>query len=113
MLATLVEQLGGQCAAGGSETEILGVQLDSRAVLEGDLFVALKGAASDGRQYIPQALAAGVDDLDDHHPGIAAGGAGPGSRIGHQRSVGGGRDRWPGQFDAAYPGGGSIGLLTG
>ncbi len=78
MLGTLVERIGGQCAADGSETEILGVQLDSRAVTRGDLFVALKGESSDGREYISQAVAAGaravlVEDLPGPEHLLAAG----------------------------------------
>ena len=68
MLATLVQKHGGECASGDPETEILGVQLDSRAVVEGDLFVAVKGDVGDGRAYISQAVTAGaravlVDEL--------------------------------------------------
>ena len=39
---------------------VLGLQLDSRAVGEGDVFVALPGATFDGRDYIDVAVAAGA-----------------------------------------------------
>jgi len=47
----------------GEDVEILGLTADSRAVKPGYLFAALKGVASDGRDYIPQALAAGASAL--------------------------------------------------
>jgi UDP-N-acetylmuramoyl-L-alanyl-D-glutamate--2,6-diaminopimelate ligase len=37
-----------------------GVQLDSRRVRPGDLFLAYRGAATDGRDYIPAAIASGA-----------------------------------------------------
>lgn len=49
--------------------EVSGLQLDSRKVSAGDLFVACKGHAVDGRNYIDEAIAAGamavVADKDD------------------------------------------------
>lgn len=39
---------------------ILGVNVDSRRVVPGDLFVALKGERTDGHQYIPDALERGA-----------------------------------------------------
>lgn len=60
MLGTLVERNGGRCDLTGAGPEILGVQLDSRAIRPGDLFVALKGEASDGRKYVQQAIEGGA-----------------------------------------------------
>ena len=37
-----------------------GVAIDSRKVKPGDLFIAYPGATTDGRSFIPQALAAGA-----------------------------------------------------
>lgn len=49
---------------------ISGMTLDSRAVKQGDLFVALQGAVTDGRQYITNAIQSGAaavlsDTLDN------------------------------------------------
>ena len=44
----------------GPDPEILGVQLDSRRVGEGDLFFALKGEHADGERFVPQAVQRGA-----------------------------------------------------
>ena len=44
----------------GAETVISGVQLDSRLVKAGDLFLAIPGEIHDGRQFIEQAAASGA-----------------------------------------------------
>lgn len=77
MLSDLVQQLGGHCAIDGDGPEITGVQLDSRYIAVGDLFVALEGAESDGREYINQALEMGAsavlvrESADNEHLGRA------------------------------------------
>jgi len=40
--------------------EVSGINLDSRAIAKGDLFIALKGAKVDGRQFIAQAIGLGA-----------------------------------------------------
>jgi UDP-N-acetylmuramoyl-L-alanyl-D-glutamate--2,6-diaminopimelate ligase len=56
---SLPDLLGGE---GGefASTTITGLQLDSRKVRPGDLFLALPGVKYDGRQYIKQAVANGA-----------------------------------------------------
>ncbi|MBR7180203.1 MAG: UDP-N-acetylmuramoyl-tripeptide--D-alanyl-D-alanine ligase [Kiritimatiellae bacterium] len=53
-----------------------GATIDSRLVAPGMLFVALKGEKSDGRDFIPQALAAGasgvIEGLEELHSFAAA-----------------------------------------
>lgn len=45
---------------GSKETEITGISIDSRTVSPGNLFIAKKGSAYDGFQFIPQAVNAGA-----------------------------------------------------
>ncbi|MEM9500703.1 MAG: UDP-N-acetylmuramoyl-tripeptide--D-alanyl-D-alanine ligase [Pseudomonadota bacterium] len=52
-----------ETATGGTSThhfQAAGVEMDSRDVQPGDLFVALKGEAMDGHRFLPQAFAAGA-----------------------------------------------------
>ena len=44
----------------GAQTEITGVQYDSRRVLPGDVFVAMQGGSVDGNRYIADALKRGA-----------------------------------------------------
>ncbi len=46
--------------AGSTDTEIMDVQMDSRQVKEGTLFIAVKGVAADGHDYIAKAIGAGA-----------------------------------------------------
>ena len=55
----LAELLGRPACAGG-DTLISGLQLDSRKVRPGDLFLAIPGEVHDGRQFIEQAVANGA-----------------------------------------------------
>jgi UDP-N-acetylmuramoyl-L-alanyl-D-glutamate--2,6-diaminopimelate ligase len=45
---------------GSTDREIASLQLDSRKVLPGDLFIAVRGNQADGHLYIPTAIAAGA-----------------------------------------------------
>ncbi|MBQ6653357.1 MAG: UDP-N-acetylmuramoyl-L-alanyl-D-glutamate--2,6-diaminopimelate ligase [Prevotella sp.] len=45
---------------GNSDVEITGVNIDSRRIAEGHLFVAMKGTQVDGHQFIPKAIAQGA-----------------------------------------------------
>ena len=53
-------QILGSDQAAFADTMISGIQLDSRKVRPGDLFVALPGELHDGRQFIEQAVANGA-----------------------------------------------------
>ena len=59
-IAVSLPELLGARAAAWADVQVTGVQLDSRRVAAGDLFLALPGAAHDGRQFIEQAVARGA-----------------------------------------------------
>lgn len=56
------------------ELDIAGISLDSRTVKKGDLFVALRGASQDGREFLKQAadLGAAAALVEDAIPGEGA-----------------------------------------
>ncbi len=45
---------------GSTDVDIAGVQIDSRKVESGTLFIAVKGSASDGHQFIGKAIELGA-----------------------------------------------------
>ena len=45
---------------GSMDVEITGVNIDSRKVVEGNLFVAIKGTQADGHAYIDRAVQQGA-----------------------------------------------------
>jgi UDP-N-acetylmuramoyl-L-alanyl-D-glutamate--2,6-diaminopimelate ligase len=59
----------------GGNAEITGLEYDSRRVKPGDLFVAMRGEASDGNRFIEKAIAGGavavVTDSDHQPAGVA------------------------------------------
>lgn len=48
------------CVVGEEDIEISGVNIDSRKIEKGHLFVAMKGTQTDGHQFIPKALELGA-----------------------------------------------------
>jgi UDP-N-acetylmuramoyl-L-alanyl-D-glutamate--2,6-diaminopimelate ligase len=48
---------------GSASVEINSVNIDSRKVTEGGLFIAMRGTQSDGHAFIPQAIAAGASAI--------------------------------------------------
>ena len=78
MRAKLLAQiLPGAEVSGGGDVDICGVTYDSRKVQNGWLFAALRGNATDGHRFIPQAVKAGASALlvEDAVPPEAAAGA--------------------------------------
>jgi UDP-N-acetylmuramoyl-L-alanyl-D-glutamate--2,6-diaminopimelate ligase len=47
-------------SGGGSDGPVTGVEYDSRKVLPGTVFVAMKGGSTDGNRYVEKAIAAGA-----------------------------------------------------
>lgn len=59
-LNVLFERVPHTVVQGEMETEVSGIQFDSRKVTPGDLFVAQSGTRVDGHEYIGKAVAAGA-----------------------------------------------------
>jgi UDP-N-acetylmuramoyl-L-alanyl-D-glutamate--2,6-diaminopimelate ligase len=62
LLSELAKALG-FLACGETDPEITGLTEDSRVVKDGYMFVAVKGAVNDGREYIEQAIKNGASSL--------------------------------------------------
>lgn len=56
----LIEQTHPLCIIGDINTEIKGLEIDSRRIKPGYAFIAMKGTQTDGHQYIPKALELGA-----------------------------------------------------
>ena len=54
--------------AGSEEVNVVGVQMDSRKVLNGHLFVAVKGTQTDGHDYIEKAISLGASVIVHSEP---------------------------------------------
>jgi UDP-N-acetylmuramoyl-L-alanyl-D-glutamate--2,6-diaminopimelate ligase len=59
-LADLIQQLSAKKIHGSLDREITGVRYDSRRVVPGNLFVAVRGASVDGHSFIEQAIDKGA-----------------------------------------------------
>ena len=59
----LSEAVGGQLMAGHRNVEVRSVEIDSRRVGSGDLFVAIHGQRFDGHQFIREAVSKGAAGL--------------------------------------------------
>ena len=49
--------------APAADLDILGIDVDSRVVKPGTLFIAIRGSVADGHKFVPQALANGAAAL--------------------------------------------------
>ena len=55
-LSELLKLVKPLAIVGNAEAEITGVNIDSRKIENGHLFVAIKGTQTDGHRFIPKAL---------------------------------------------------------
>ena len=55
-LSELLKHVKPTAVIGNIEAEITGVNIDSRKIEQGHLFVAIKGTQTDGHRFIPKAL---------------------------------------------------------
>lgn len=62
-LENIIKGSGTITASGDTSIEISSVANDSRKVTEGSLFIAVKGYATDGHEYIPAAIANGASAI--------------------------------------------------
>jgi UDP-N-acetylmuramoyl-L-alanyl-D-glutamate--2,6-diaminopimelate ligase len=76
-LARLLDGLPGAGVSGGEVEFVYGIEIDSREVRHGDIFVALRGEHTDGHLYVAQALAHGATAIVSEEPitGMDCGGA--------------------------------------
>ena len=56
----LIAEVTAVGSGGGADGPVTGVEYDSRRVLPGSVFVAMKGGSTDGNRYVEKALAAGA-----------------------------------------------------
>ncbi|MFR1233705.1 MAG: Mur ligase domain-containing protein [Evtepia gabavorous] len=83
-----------------AERTITGVETDSRAVHEGDLFVALRGERTDGHRYIASALETGAAGcLTEEVPKCCC----LESSISRWRTPCWPLARWPGRIERSFP----------
>ena len=59
-LSELIKNINPVTVFGDTEVEITGVNIDSRRIAEGHLFVAMKGTQVDGHRFIPKAIEQGA-----------------------------------------------------
>ena len=59
-LSELLKYVKPIAIVGNAEVEITGVNIDSRKIEKGHLFVAIKGTQTDGHRFIPKALELGA-----------------------------------------------------
>jgi UDP-N-acetylmuramoyl-L-alanyl-D-glutamate--2,6-diaminopimelate ligase len=56
----LIAEVNAVGSGGGADGPVTGVEYDSRRVLPGSVFVAMKGGSTDGNRYVEKAIAAGA-----------------------------------------------------
>lgn len=67
-LISLLERLDYTCLQGGTDRDVTTVVYDSRKVVEGSLFICIRGAVVDGHKFIPDVLEKGAKTLVVEEP---------------------------------------------
>ena len=62
-LSSLLEQIEYTCCQGTTDIQVEDVVFDSRKVVEGSLFVCIRGAVSDGHRFVPDVVERGASVL--------------------------------------------------
>ena len=60
VLSELLKNIKPACTIGSTDTDITGVNIDSRRIKQGHLFVAMKGTQVDGHKFIAKAIELGA-----------------------------------------------------
>jgi UDP-N-acetylmuramoyl-L-alanyl-D-glutamate--2,6-diaminopimelate ligase len=55
-LSEIIRNIPVKVVAGSADVEVSGINIDSRLVASGHLFVALKGTQTDGHRFIAKAV---------------------------------------------------------
>ena len=77
LLRDILYKVAIKSVLGSTDRDISNIEYDSRKVQENDLFVAIKGTAKDGHQYIEKAIDKGAvavvheGTLETKHQGVA------------------------------------------
>ena len=59
-LSDVLYKVSIRSVTGSTDIDVKDVQIDSRKIKKGSLFIAVKGAAADGHQFIDKAIEAGA-----------------------------------------------------
>lgn len=76
LLSDVLYKVAIRTVAGSTDIEITGIQLDSRKVERGAVFIAVKGVAADGHEFIEKAIGKGAASVvcevlpASFHPGV-------------------------------------------
>ena len=62
-LSSLLEQIEYTCCQGTTDIQVEDVVFDSRKVVEGSLFVCIRGAVADGHRFVPDVVEKGASAL--------------------------------------------------
>ena len=63
LLKDVLYKVALRSVAGSTDSEVKDVQIDSRKIVEGSVFIAVKGVAADGHEFIDKAIDAGAKTI--------------------------------------------------